>query len=96
MGQHFTPDKAHKTFLFIFSDLYDTAFPKREIEIKTQHLQSPWITRSLQTSSKRKQSLYENFLVKEQLKMKLHIFEKIKENPKQVIISTNQSFWKVT
>ena len=89
-------DKAHETFLFIFSDLYDTAFPKREIEIKTQHLQSPWITRSLQTSSKRKQRLYENFLEKEQLKMKPHIFGKIKENLKQVIISTNQSFLKVT
>ena len=105
MGQHFTrsfyqhfksPDKVHETFLFISSDLYDTAFPKRKIEIKTQHLQSPWITRSLQTSFKRKQRLYENFLEKEQLKMKLHTFEKIKENLKQVIISTNESFLKVT
>ena len=47
-----------------FFDLYDTAFPKREIEIKTQYLQSPWITRGLQKSSKRKQRLYEKFLKK--------------------------------
>ena len=91
-----SPDKAHETFLFIFSDLDDTAFPKREIEIKTQPLQSPWITRSLQTSSKRKQRLYEIFLENKQLKMKLHIFGKFKENLKQVIISTNPSFLKVT
>ena len=54
-------DKAYETFHFIFSDLYDTAFPKREIEIKTQYLQPPRITRGLQKSSKRKQRLYEKF-----------------------------------
>ena len=43
-----SPDKACETFHFIFSDMYDTAFPKREIKIKTRHLQSPWITRGLQ------------------------------------------------
>ena len=36
-----SPDKAYETFHFIFSDLYDTEFPKRETEIKTQHLQPP-------------------------------------------------------
>ena len=56
-----SPDKAYETFHFIFSDLYDTAFPKREIEIKTQYLQPPRITRGLQKSSKRKQRLYEKF-----------------------------------
>ena len=67
------PDKAYETFHFIFSDFYGTAFPKRDIEIKTQHLQSPWITRGLQKSSKRKQRLYEKFFKKEQPKMKLYI-----------------------
>ena len=36
-----SPDKTYETFHFTFPDLYDTAFQKREIEIKTQHLQSP-------------------------------------------------------
>ena len=53
-----SPDNAYETFYIIFSDLYDTAFPKREIEIKSQHLQSRWITRGLQKSSKRKQRLF--------------------------------------
>ena len=30
-----SPDKTYETFHFIFSDLHDTAFPKRKIEIKT-------------------------------------------------------------
>ena len=55
-------DKTYETFYFIFSGLYNTAFSKKEIEIKTQYLQSPQITRVLKKSSKRKQRLYENFL----------------------------------
>ena len=39
-----SPDKTYETFHFIFFALYDTAFPEWEIEIKTQHLQSPWIS----------------------------------------------------
>ena len=29
------PNKAYETFHFILSDLYNTAFPKTEMEIKT-------------------------------------------------------------
>ena len=54
-------DKAYETFHFIFFDLYDTAFTKREIEMKTHHLQSPWITRDLQKSSKQKKIVYKKF-----------------------------------
>ena len=35
------------TKFLILLNSYDTVFPKREIEIKTQHLQSPWITRQI-------------------------------------------------
>ena len=35
------PNKAYETFHFIFSNLYYTAFSKREIETKIQHLQFP-------------------------------------------------------
>ena len=68
-----SPDKAYETFHFSFSELHDTAFPKRKIKIKTQHLQSLCITKGLQNSSKRKQRLSEKFLKKEKLKMKLYI-----------------------
>ena len=59
-----SPDKAYEISLYIFSDLYDTAFPKRETDINTQHLQSPQITRGLLEPSKRKQRLYEKFFKK--------------------------------
>ena len=54
-------DKAYETFDFIFFDLYDTAFTKKETEIKTHHLQSPWITIDLQKSSKQKKIVYKKF-----------------------------------
>ena len=56
-----SPNLAHDNFLKIFSDLYDIAFPNKEIEIKTKHLGTPWITKGLHKSSKRKQRLYEKF-----------------------------------
>ena len=30
-----SPDKTYETFNLVFSDLFDTAFTEREIEIKT-------------------------------------------------------------
>ena len=47
--------------------MYDTASPKREIRIKTQNLQSPWITKDFQDSSKRKQNYLVNSLKIEKL-----------------------------
>ena len=85
-----SPDKSHETFQFIFS-----AFPKSKTEIKTQHLQSPWIIRGLQKPSKRKQRLCDKFLKKEELKMKLYTrsiniyLKKLRKSPKQVIISAD-------
>ena len=58
------PNEAYNNFLKIFSDLYDIAFPKKEIEIKSKYLNNPWITIGLRKSSKRKQRLYEKFLKK--------------------------------
>ena len=67
--------------------MYDTAFPKIEIEIKTQHLQSPWITRGLHKSSKQKQRLYEKLLKKTTTENRIiykykYLFEKIKKKSK--------------
>ena len=74
-----SPDKAYETFHFIFSDLYDTAVPKRDLQI----------------SSKQKQRLYEKSLKIRTTEMKLYIrsiniyLKKLRRNLKQVIISAN-------
>ena len=36
--------------------------PKVFVRLKTKHIQSPWITKRIAKSSKRKQNLYEKFL----------------------------------
>ena len=90
-----SPDKAYETFHFICSDLYNTAFAKRETEIQIKHLQSPWIITGLQKLSKRKQRLYEKFSKKRTTgnetiyKMYKNLLKKLRKNLKQVIISVN-------
>ena len=84
-----SPNLANDNFLKIFSDLYDIAFPNKEIEIKTKHLGTPWITKGLQKSSKRKQRSYEKFLKRRTIENENHyktyknLFEKIKKNSKK-------------
>ena len=46
----------------MFYELYGTAFPKNEIEIKRTYLKFLCIYKGLQKLSKRKRRLYENFL----------------------------------
>ena len=68
--------------------MYDTAFPKRETEIKTQYLQSLSTNRGLQKSPKRKQRLFENFFKKRITenetinKKNKYLFEKIRKKSK--------------
>ena len=57
-----TPDSFYNIFLDKFLYIYGIAFPERKIETKQKKLSSPWITRGLKKSSKRKQRLYEKFL----------------------------------
>ena len=47
-----------------FSGVYDVAFAKQKIKNKNKTLNSFWITKGLQSSSKRKQKLYKKFLKK--------------------------------
>ena len=54
-----SPNGAYDKFLTKFNELYNIAFPETKIEIKTKNLLSPWITKRLMKSSKRKQKLYE-------------------------------------
>ena len=41
---------------------YDTTFPIKKFRINKKNLRSPWITKGILKSSKRKQKLYEHFL----------------------------------
>ena len=88
----FLPSNApneYNNLLKIFSDLYDIAFPNKEIEIKSKYLNTPWITIGLRKSSKRKQHLYEMFLKKRTLdnekiyKYYKNLFKKIKKCAKK-------------
>ena len=56
------PNKAYKYFLDIFTDIYDNSITKLEVKIKFKNDQSPWITKGIAKSSKKKQRLYEKFL----------------------------------
>ena len=56
------PNKAYDSFLELITSFYEAAFPKVKIKIKTKNLLSPWITKGLLKSSKRKQKLYDKFL----------------------------------
>ena len=82
------PNSSYNNFLKIFLSHYNTFFPKKKIQIKTKNLASPWITRGLIKSSKRKQKLYEKFLKRkssrneENYKNYKRLFESIKQKSK--------------
>ena len=85
-----TPDSSYNIFLDKFIKLYDIAFPERKVEIKQKNLTSPWITRGLEKSSKRKQCLYDKLLKrrndKNEKAYKMHksLFEKLKLQSKKL------------
>ena len=58
----------HIYFLDIFTDIYDNSFPKSEVKIKFKSDQSPWITKGIAKSSKKKQRRDEKFLKNRTLK----------------------------
>jgi len=81
---------AYDLFLDFFTKQYDKAFPVKSIKIKTKSLLSPWMTRGLLKSSRKKQRLYENFLkhktYKNEQKYKTYknLFEKTKHQSKRI------------
>ena len=87
------PDQAYKTFLTKFSGLYNIYFPTKMIKLKNKDLNSPWITKGIKKSSKRKQCLYEKFLKnrteKHELAYKTYkrLFESIKKHSKKLHLS---------
>ena len=57
-------NESYDQFIKKFSLIYDDCFPIKVKKIKTKNLLSPWITKGIKASSKRKQKLYEKFLKK--------------------------------
>lgn len=45
----------------IISDLYDISFPKKEIELKSKYLNTPWITKGLQNLTNVNISFMKNY-----------------------------------
>ena len=86
-------NKAYDKFLKIFTKIYDKAFPVCKIRIKTKSLLSPWITKGILNSSKRKHKLYDKFLKHKtytnevNYKNYKHLFETIKFKAKKLYYS---------
>ena len=87
------PNKAYKYFLNIFIDIYNKSFLKSEVKVKFKSDQSPWITKGIAKSSKKKQRLYEKFLKnrtpknEETYKTYKNLFETIKRRSKKKFYS---------
>ena len=93
-------NESYDQFIKKFSLIYDDCFPIKVIEIKTKNLLSPWITKGIKKSSKRKQKLYEKFLKKKSPKNEKEykdykqLFEKIKKDSKKKYFQEKLSFYK--
>ena len=61
MLKKISPNNAYNKFLRIFLGLYNDTFPKQKIKIKRKSFNSPWMTKGLVKSSKKKLRLYEKF-----------------------------------
>ena len=89
-------NEAYKVFLKLFIKQYEKAFPKVEIKIKTKSLSllSPWMTKGLLKSSKKKQKLYEKVLKRrtytneKKYKNYKKLFECVKYRSKKLYYST--------
>ena len=57
LTQTLSTNDSYNIFLEKFIKIYDQAFPERKIEMKQKNLSSPWISKDLRKSSKRKVSI---------------------------------------
>ena len=55
------PNSAYDNVLETFLLHYNIFFPTKKIHMKSKNLASPWITKGIIKSSKRKQKLYEKY-----------------------------------
>ena len=88
------------SFFNIFNSIYDIYFPKIFVRLKTKHIESPWITKGIVKSSKRKQKLYEKFLKHRTRETELayksykNLFESLKKKAKKKYYSEKISKYK--
>ena len=89
------PNVAYNLFITDFTNIYEKHFPIKERNIKSKNIASPWMTKGLCKSSKRKQKLYNKFLKSRtttnetNYKNYKNLFEKIKKGSKNNIIQNN-------
>ena len=94
------PNEAYKQFFNIFNSIYDLYFPKIFVRLKAKHIQSPWTTKGIAKSSKRKQKLYEKFLKHRTRETELayksykNLFESLKKKAKKKYYSEKISKYK--
>ena len=95
LTQILSTNDSYHIFLERFINVYDQAFPETKIELKRKNLSSPWISKGLRKSSKRKQRLYEKFLKQgsdknyKTYKTHKNMFEKLKNSQKSFIFKIN-------
>ena len=71
------------------------------IEIKSKYLNTPWITKGIRKSSKRKQRLYEKYLKirskenEKTYKTYKNLFERIKKMRRKIIIEIKSNYLKM-
>ena len=88
-----TVNEIYDMFLRTLTDIYDANFPIREYILKDKDIKSPWITKGLKKSSKKKQKLYIKFLktktLEDEFKYKTYksLFKKLRKKPKMTYYS---------
>ena len=93
-------NESYNQFIKKFRLIYDDCFPIKVIEIKTKIPLSPWTTKGIKKSSKRKQKLSENILKKQSPKNEKEyknykpLFEKIKKDSKKKYFQEKFTFYK--
>ena len=76
-------------YILLLTDICDANFAMQEYILKDKHIKSPWISKALKKSSKKKQKLYIKFLktktLQDQFKYKTYknIFKQIKTDSKR-------------
>ena len=78
-------NEIYDTFLRTLTDIYDANFLIRDYILKDKDTKSPWISKNLKKSSKKKQKLYIKFLktetLEDEFKYKTYkrLFEKVRK-----------------
>ena len=89
------PNESYKKFIAILSSINDEFFPKSRIKVRHNKNTTPWITRGIAKSSKRKQKLYEKFLKKRTSKNEMNyknyrrLFKSVKRKSKNNLFTLN-------